>query len=270
MKPKKIVKKLLKRILPLSIIAFLYWPIAAVYVATGCYDVLRQKNNDKRFLLKQYFLGNGTLAWLLSPLNVLIDIICLPFINKQIYKLADLPRQQQLDIQDIIDHCPKEQLIAHVNEFTLATDRTMLLYKWYGFNIQNKYPCPLFHKQFKRILTIGVSTFKAQTQTSRHFGWLRAGIRVLINIDADVGAGAYIDVNNQRHVWQTDGPLFIFDDTVLHQSFNLTDKNRHCLFIDITRPSLMPGAINSVIKFLGWLSITIPYFGKSSRWQIER
>ena len=32
-------------------------------------------------------------------------------------------------------------------------------------------------------------------------------------------------------------PLFIFDDTLIHQSFNEEDDLRYCAFIDIIRPS---------------------------------
>lgn len=270
MSKSKFIKRILKRVIPLAIIAFIYWPITALFILTGLYDVLRQKNRHISHVMYKYFLVNGTLTWLFSPINTLIDIICLPFINKQIYKLEQLPKKWQSEIRDILENTPKQFLIDSVTDLKMSTERSMLLYKWYGYNIHNKYPCTLLHKNFKRVLTIGVSTFNAQTETSEHFGWLRAGVRVLINIDSNVGEGAYIDVNNQRHVWKEDGPVFIFDDTVMHQSFNLTDARRHCLFIDVTRPSLFPWLINGFVKFLGFLSINIPWFSKSSAWKVEK
>ena len=94
-----------------------------------------------------------------------------------------------------------------------------------------------------------------------------AAVLVLINIDENVSDQAYIDVNNKRHVWQTDGPLFIFDDTVLHKSFNLSDKPRNCLFIDVIRPSLIPFVINFIFKLLLCISVKIPCFSKLSKWQ---
>ena len=110
-------------------------------------------------------------------------------------------------------------------------------------------------------MTTGVSNFKPERQTSQHFGWFRAEVRVLINIDEDVDEKAYIDVNNQRHVWKTDGPLFIFDDTVLHPSFNLSSKSRNCLFKDVTRPSLIPFFI---------ITTRIPAFSKLSKWDVVK
>lgn len=270
MSTKKLLKRIIKRIVPLSLAFWLYWPLPTLFLLTGLYDVFRQKNKNKLAVFKQYFLVNGTLAWLFSPLNTLIDIICFPYINKQVYTLEQLPKTHQQEITNILENCPKQQLNEALIDFNSNHDRTMLFYKWYGHNVETNYPCELFHKPFKRVLTIGVSSFKAKSKTNPHFGWLRAGIRVLINIDENVDDNAYLDVNNKRHIWKTDGPLFIFDDTVLHQSFNFTDKTRNCLFIDITRPSLFPFLINSLVNFFGFLSINIPGFNKLSRWKVAK
>lgn len=264
---KKLFKKIVKRVLALLIVFYLYWPIALLYVITGIYDVMRQKYADKKFLFYQYFLVNGTLAWLFSPINALIDILCLPFINKQVYKLSDLPPKHIDEINKIIQECPRDYLISAINELRLTQGRSMLMYKWYGFNVENEYNVPLFHENFAKILTIGVSSFKSYTSTTKHFGWLRAGIRVLINIDSHVDSGAYIEVNNKSHVWKTDGEVYIFDDTVLHISHNQTSKIRNCLFIDIVRSSYCEFLLISFVKLLGIIS-RIPFIAKLSNWKI--
>ncbi len=267
---KKLTSRLLKRFIPIAIITFFYWPITAVYFAASVYDVARHKNINKRFIFKQYFLVNGALTWMLSPFNMLIDIICLPFINKQVYKLKDMPKKHQEEIRDILENCPNKEISDSLNKLKSTSDRTMMFYKWYGFNVETDHPCALFHKNFKRVLTIGVSNFKPKSKTSQHFGWSRAGVRVLINIDDAVDDLAYIEVNNKRHVWKTDGPLFIFDDTVLHQSFNLSEKSRNCLFIDVTRPSLFPFFINGLVKFMGYVSMNVPFIRNSSNWKVVK
>ncbi|MEK6248803.1 MAG: aspartyl/asparaginyl beta-hydroxylase domain-containing protein [Planctomycetales bacterium] len=263
------IYRIFRLALILGVVAFIYWPIVAVFLVAGIYDVVRQNYNNKLQLARQYFLVNGILTWVFSPLNLIVDVISLPFINKQIYKLEDLPEIHQNEIKRIIENCPKSHLIESVKKAGLETGRSMLLYKWYGFNVANKYKCDLFHERFKTIQTIGVSTFAPNTSTSRHFGWLRAGIRVLINIDEDVEESAYIEVNNQTHSWKENGPLFIFDDTVLHQSFNKTDKNRHCLFIDVTRPSLLSAVLSGLIRLLGYASIKARILTRSSNWKVE-
>lgn len=266
-KQKRLAKKIAKRSFVLIIAFIIYWPLALLYIFTGIYDVARQKSKDKKFLFYQYFLVNGTLTWIFSPINTIIDIICLPFINKQVYELDDLPKKHIAEINRIIEQCPKSYLISAIKDLVLEESRSMLLYKWYGFNVENKYPVKLFHEKFDKILTIGVSSFKPQTSTSKHFGWLRAGIRVLINIDEENEDGAYIVVNGKEHVWKTDGQLFIFDDTVLHISHNLTNNIRNCLFIDIVRPSYFEFLLKGFVKFLGCLS-KLPFVSSSSRWKI--
>lgn len=76
-------------------------------------------------------------------------------------------------------------------------------------------------------------------------------------------------VNNKKHLWNRDGNLFIFDDTILHQSFNLTDLERNCLFIDILRPSFLAFILNKIMFLLGYLSIYVPFFRKSSQWDVK-
>ncbi|MCW3060903.1 MAG: hypothetical protein JWQ02_2724, partial [Capsulimonas sp.] len=62
--------------------------VAAVYTAAGAYDVLRNKPADKA-VVKRYFTGNGILTWVLSPLNTLLDLLSLPYVNKGVWKLED-------------------------------------------------------------------------------------------------------------------------------------------------------------------------------------
>ncbi|MFT5876865.1 MAG: hypothetical protein ACJA2N_001116 [Salibacteraceae bacterium] len=270
MTTKKIIRRVFKRAIVVVPLAYFYWPFVATVFATGIYDVLRQHSKNKAFLFKQYFFENGTLTWLFSPLNTLIDIISLPFINKQIYKLEDLPKAHQEEIHMVLNEVPKKQLNAILADLNSNSERSMLFYKWYGYNVDNSYPVPLFHRNFKRIKTIGISSFSPQASTSQHFGWLRAGIRVLINIDEDVQGNAYLEVNDETHSWKDDGPLFIFDDTVMHQSFNKSDKRRNNLFIDIARPTPFPFLIDFIFLVFGFISTSIKAFSNLSNWKVVK
>ncbi|MGB0806618.1 MAG: aspartyl/asparaginyl beta-hydroxylase domain-containing protein, partial [Salibacteraceae bacterium] len=268
MTTRKILRRAFKRAIVLGPIAYFYWPVVAVFFVTGTYDVLRHHTKDKALIFRQYFFESGTLTWLFSPLNTLIDILSLPFINKQIYKLEDLPKKHQADIQTILDEVPKKQLNETLEKLEADTERSMLFYKWYGYNVDNSYPVPLFHRKFKTIKTIGISSFNPHASTSQHFGWLRAGIRVLINIDEDVQGEAYLEVNGQTHSWKDDGPLFIFDDTVLHQSFNKSGKRRSNLFIDIARPTPFPFVMDFIFWLFGLISTSFKAFRNLSNWKV--
>src|SRR5208283_2865407 len=122
----------------------------------------------------------------------------------------------------------------------------------YGANVDTVANIPKFHEDYQWITTIGVSVFNKRQSTSKHFGPLRATLRVLYNIDEVVDRSAYIVVGDKVQYWQ-DEKLFIFDDTLLHQSFNETDRPRYCLFVDIVRPTTIPAVFKAFIRLVGLL-----------------
>lgn len=222
--------------------------VGAVLLLCGLYDVLRNSKRDLSVIL-QYFTGNGFLTWLLSPLNVLFDILALPYINKGVYKLADLPPAYQDEIQHLIQAAHKECLVEKLEEKTKDNPRSMVFFKWYGSNVKTFIDIPAFHQEYKYIKTIGVSVFNKKKSTSRHFGPFRASFRVLYNVNTMHDHSAYIEVGSLKSYWRED-KLFIFDDTLIHQSFNESDQVRYCLFVDILRPSKIPFFFNAIMHFV--------------------
>jgi beta-hydroxylase len=242
-------RKLLKRILPLALAVFFMPKVLAVFLCCGLVDVLR---NQRRTLatFDRYFAGNGFFTWLLSPFNLFMDLLSLPFRNKKIYKLADLPRSYQEEIQSLIEAAHKRNLVAALESKLADQKRGMIFFKWYGKNIQTSLDIPEFHEKFKYIRTIGVSIFNKKQSTGKHFGPLRVTLRVLYNINTIDDRNVYIKVGNKTHYWR-ENKLFIFDDTLQHRSCNGSDAVRYCLFVDILRPTLFPrltGAILSLIR----------------------
>ena len=65
---------------PLGILApFAYFfpKIALFYAVCGAYDVSR--NTGLSFsTARRYFIGNGFMTWVLSPFNILLDLLSLP------------------------------------------------------------------------------------------------------------------------------------------------------------------------------------------------
>ncbi|MBX3440691.1 MAG: hypothetical protein KF861_24585, partial [Planctomycetaceae bacterium] len=69
----------------------------ASYLACGLLDFSR--NRERSFTtLERYFVGNGLFTWLLSPFNLLLDLLCLPYQNPGIYRLSDLPADYQREV----------------------------------------------------------------------------------------------------------------------------------------------------------------------------
>jgi hypothetical protein len=242
----KLIKKCLKvsvLLVPLAV----FFPLFLIfYITLGLLDVCRNEPADFD-TIKRYFIGNGILTWLLSPFNLILDLFSLK--NKGIYTLDDLPKAHREELSallhDINTH--KEHIKKEMSTRLSEIDRGMLFFKWYGDNIDTSFDMPCFHKDYKLIKTIGVSAFNQQKATSIHFGPLRITLRVLYNLTPTNEGEVYIQVGGQKHYWR-DEPLFIFDDTLQHQSVNYSDQIRHCMFIDIVRPTNFHAILNTLLK----------------------
>jgi aspartyl/asparaginyl beta-hydroxylase (cupin superfamily) len=233
------------------------WKLSLVIAACGIYDVTRNKKLN-RDVLRRYFLGNGQLTWLLSPFNTFLDLLALPHVNKGIYKLEDPPAPYQEEIQSLIDTAYREDLVGKIESLAKERARTMIFFKWYGTNVDAPISIPAYHEKYQYIRTIGVSVFNKKQSTSRHFGPFRATLRVLYNINDMQDHSAYIEVGNVKHYWQEE-KLFIFDDTLLHQSFNESDNVRYCLFVDILRPAASPVPFDAVVRAGRFLLQSVNY-----------
>jgi len=228
--------------------AFVCPKVTLFYMLCGLYDVGRNYPLDG-FVLEQYFLGNGVLTWLLAPFNIMLDLLALPNVNKGVYRLNDLPAPYREEVERLIEGARRENLVAQLEQRTRELDRTLIFFKWYGENIDTFVNAPTFHQRWKYIQTIGVSVFNKKVSTSKHFGPIRPTLRMLYNLDDIDNDSAYIVVGNTTHYWK-DSKLFIFDDTLMHQSFNESDKIRYCLFVDILRPSPLPALLRPFVKMV--------------------
>ena len=228
---------------------FYFLPIPMVILLLcGIWDVSRNRGLDAG-VLRQYFLRNGIGTWLASPINILMDILSLPYINKGVYDLEDLPADYQKEIRGLLTKADEVRLVDLIDKKTEGLPRAMYFFKWYGKNIEAAIDIPEFHQEYKFIRTIGVSVFRERESTSRHFGPFRPSLRVLYCLNDNVGEQAFIKVGPVEHHWK-DKKLFIFDDTLLHQSFNETDDPRLVLFVDIIRPSYVPFVFDLAVSVI--------------------
>jgi beta-hydroxylase len=242
---RRAAKKVVKRAAPLGLAAHLIPITLAVLAAFGLLDYLR--NRGKTFAsLDRYFFGNGFFTWMLSPFNLLVDVLCLPYRNRGVYRLADLPAGHREEINSLIEAARRHDLVGQLRDKLGDTERAMIFFKWYGKNVDASVGVPEYHQPFKYVKTVGVSVFNTRASTGRHYGPLRLTLRVLYNVNDVTGPGAYIEVGDTVHRWR-DGKLFVFDDTHQHQSCNQTDEVRYCLFVDVLRPSLVPWLLSGLV-----------------------
>jgi aspartyl/asparaginyl beta-hydroxylase (cupin superfamily) len=242
-------KYFVRRVLfPLGVLApFAYFfpKVALFYAICGAYDVSRNRGLNLS-TLRRYFIGNGVPTWILSPFNTLLDLLSLPYINKGVYRLDDLPPAYQDEVKRLIQITKEVNLVAQLEERVKEFPRTMVFFRWYGVNMDTFLDPPAFHQPWKYIQTIGVSVFNKKVSTSKHFGFVRASLRILYNLNDMNDHSAYIVVGDQTSYWRED-KLFIFDDTLLHESVNQTDQTRYCLFVDMVRPTPLPGVMRAIV-----------------------
>ncbi|UVM23895.1 aspartyl/asparaginyl beta-hydroxylase domain-containing protein [Pseudomonas wadenswilerensis] len=249
-------KKLRKQIVHLAsfaVVAFLIYSntlltlgLILMFVACGVYDLGRNGAVDKH-IVKKYFLGGGRNTWVLSPFNTLIDLLCKP--NKHIYQLHDLPDACNREVRQVIEISlrHKFEIIRHLESRMHNNKRGMLFFQWYGRSSSTQLNIPALQQPFAYVKTVGVSVFNENQSTSFHFGPLRLMLRVLYNISPPLhNEGVYIQVKQEKHYWH-DQPLFIFDDTLLHASYNNSSGKRYCLFIDIVRPSAVHRLLSGLV-----------------------
>jgi hypothetical protein len=237
--------KAIRKLALLALAVFFIPEIFAFYLACGLLDVLRNQGRTYA-TLDRYFTGNGLLTWLLAPFNLFMDLVCLPHWNRGIYRIADLPKTHQDEINALIEAAHQSDVVGKLEAKMEGQKRGMIFFKWYGKNLQTSLDIPAFHQKFKYIRTIGVSVFNKKQSTGKHFGPLRITLRVLYNINAIDNKNVYIKVGNKTNYWQ-DNKLFIFDDTLQHQSCNESEGVRYCMFVDILRPTLVPWLTSAIL-----------------------
>lgn len=231
----------------IAIVAIAYFaPIPLILlILCGLWDLSRNRGLDAS-VIRQYFFKNGVGTWLASPLNLLLDVFALPYRNKGVYRIDDLPAGHQAEIRELMRLADDSSLVEKLEQYMGDNARAMVFFKWYGRDLVAPIEMPAFNQKFEHVRTIGVSAFRERERTSRHFGPFRPSFRVLYCLNKNVGEDAYIKVGPIEHRWR-DERLFIFDDTLLHQSFNETDDPRYVLFVDILRPSYLPFVFDAAV-----------------------
>jgi len=262
------VRRVLFPLCVLAPFAYFFPKIALFYAVCGAYDVSRNPGLNLT-TLRRYFIGNGFPTWLLSPFNTLLDLLSLPYINKGVYRLEDLPLEYQDEVKRLIQAANEANLVAQLEEAAKEYPRTMVFFRWYGVDKKTFLNVPAFHQPWKYIQTIGVSVFNKKVSTSKHFGFMRASLRVLYNLNDMKDDSAYIVVGDKTSYWR-ENKLFIFDDTLLHESVNQTDQTRYCLFVDMVRPTRFPGIMRGVISGIRWLTQSFKFIYYQNWKLIER
>jgi aspartyl/asparaginyl beta-hydroxylase (cupin superfamily) len=240
---RKAIRRIAIAIPVLAVLFYLIPWIAAIWLVTGLVDVMRNKPKTS-LLFSRYFMGNGIPTWLLSPFNLFVDL--LSYRNPGIYTLDDFPADYRREIEDVLNtfRDRKDEIVSTVDRAFGDGRRGMYVWRWYGK--RHSTDVAEFNRDFKYVKTIAVSVFSGKESTTWHYGPLRLSIRVLLNLNPADSDEVYIECQGVKHLWR-DNPLYIFDDTLFHQSVNRVDARRYNVFMDVVRPSPVPGVISAML-----------------------
>ena len=187
------------------------------------------------------------MTWVLSPFNTLLDLLSLPYINKGVYRLEDLPPAYQDEVKRLIEIAKEENLVAQLEERAKEFPRTMIFFRWYGVNMKTIPGCSSVSSAVEVHPDDWGFSLQQEGFHLQAF-WIHAGIvAVLYNLNDMNDHSAYIEVGDKTSYWR-ENKLFIFDDTLLHYSANETNQTRYCLFVDMVRPTPFPGFMRLVIS----------------------
>ena len=111
--------------------------------------------------------------------------------------------------------------------------------KWLWKNKENLKQCPqtqLILNKIPQLISASISIMEPNVQIKPHRGDTNATVRVHLALEApahlpDCG----FEVNEEKTSWE-EGKVFVFNDAALHAAWNLSDKRRYVLLIDVMRP----------------------------------
>src|SRR5215467_2758640 len=152
--------------------------VTLILLLCGVIDVGRHRNITYE-LIEKYFMGNGIGTWMLSPLNLVADLLSLA--NPGVHKLEDMPAEHRREIETCVREfvANGDRIKAHMAERLKQSRRGMLSFKWFSVRQDTELRIPVFERDFRYIRTIAVSAFNTRESTMRHFGPLRLTFRVL-------------------------------------------------------------------------------------------
>ena len=118
---------------------------------------------------------------------------------------------------------------------------TSLSYMFWGLKIRKdlKKQCPLFNGYLEKIpglVSMSFSCLAPKISLTEHYGDTNTVLRCHFGIEIPAGLpDCGLKVNGESRPWQ-EGGWIVFNDAYLHSAWNLTEKRRIVMIIDVIRP----------------------------------
>ena len=222
--------------------------------------------SKKKLLIRDFFLnqvGKKAIIWLENIIEhySLVENSC--FVDSNYFSwTAELEQnwqtiRQELDIiLKATEQLPNFQDISQ-DQSRISQDDRWKTYFLYGYGIkleQNCQYCPSTTKLIECVPGMKTAFFSIllpgkyiPEHRGAYKGVLRYHLGLKVPQDSE---NCRIRVGNEFRTW-SEGKSLLFDDSYLHEAWNLTDEIRVVLFMDIVRPCKFPiSLLNSFLIYL--------------------
>ena len=148
--------------------------------------------------------------------------------------------QQVLDYPENLEH-KNRWFLAHPHYVKSDSKNGWKTYEFYFFGIKQLnhcLNCPKTYEllqQIPELVTAQFSVLSPQTKVEPHKGYTTMVLRNHLALEIPSQELCKIKIEDEETSW-TEGKLITFDDSKMHEAWNLSNKRRIVLMIDVANP----------------------------------
>jgi len=136
---------------------------------------------------------------------------------------------------------PNRWFLAHPHYVNSKTQKAWKTYEFVFFGIKQTPHCNNCPKtyallqQIPNLVTAQFSILEPKTKVNPHKGFTRMVLRNHLALQIPSVELCKIKIEDEEHSW-TEGKVITFDDSKIHEAWNMSDKQRIVLMIDVANP----------------------------------
>ena len=149
----------------------------------------------------------------------------------------------QKELFAIFNKNSEEWFLAHPHYVKSKSDKAWKTYEFIFFGIKNLAKCNECPKTFKllqkipNLVTAQFSVLEPNTVIAPHKGYTRMVLRNHLALKVPSKELCKIKVEEEEYSWE-EGRLVTFDDSKIHEAWNLSNETRMVLMIDVANPEM--------------------------------
>jgi len=157
------------------------------------------------------------------------------------------------ELYSLFEHQSHEWFLAHPHYVKSKSDKAWKTFEFVFFginNLENCKKCPKTFellKQIPELVTAQFSILEPNTVIEAHKGYTRMVLRNHLALKVPSKELCKIKIEDEEHSWE-EGKLVTFDDSKIHEAWNLSDETRMVLMLDVANPK-MPYSGYEICKY---------------------